>query len=265
LEDALSTLPYSQPPFRSALQLFQEAGRVARTAVNIGASDGCSDDPLWEIYQTGAGGLAIEADATKCGRLGHHLPHVTRIIERATPGNLAGLIRGNVHDPIDVVSIDVDSFDHYLLEQVLKFRPRLIMIEINESMPDGVFFYLLYDPSFRWSSGRFFGCSLDVAHFLAARSGYRLIQLDWNIAFFARRDFGPFPALTTQQTWRGGYWDRPDRSQAYWWDQNPPDISRKVRMAQLTAIREDLSEFFGRYELFPTEDISADYRLWQPS
>lgn len=242
-----STLPYGLP-FLSATQLLDKLNIVNPIAINIGASDGISDDPLAEVFLNGASGIMIEPNTTKFSLLCNHFPSIRihKVNAFARPNTILDLLGSFEVGQPNIISVDIDSYDHYILREVRKLVPDILMVEINESMPPDVYFHLKYDPDYVWSSGRFFGCSLACANWIV-KDRYSLVQVDWNIAFFVRKDYN-CPSVYTRQAWFEGYWDRPGRAKAYWWD-NPVDISRLPVDEQITSINASLRDFAGRYSI----------------
>lgn len=256
----MSTLPYG-PPFLSSLQILQTIQRPIQNAINIGASDGISDDPLYPVFEVGAGGLLIEPNVEKFSRLCNNIKKPHKICEFARPDTILKIIKSFDVLPVNAISIDIDSYDHYIMQEVATLQADLLMIEINESMPPHIFFYLLYDPDYIWSNGRFFGCSLTCADFIARHHGYELIQLDWNVAYFVRSRFANlFGQKTVSQAWNEGYWNRSGRAAAYWWD-NPVDLTSLKPKDQLENVNRCLSDFSGRYYASLISDISPEFTI----
>lgn len=78
---------------------------------------------------------------------------------------------------VDVVSLDLDGNDIYLVEKLLAdgIRPKLFIVEYNGKFPPPVEFQIAYDPDHVWRSDDYFGASLSSFASLFARFGYRLV------------------------------------------------------------------------------------------
>lgn len=78
---------------------------------------------------------------------------------------------------VDVVSLDLDGNDIYLVEKLLAdgLRPKLFIVEYNGKFPPPVKFQIAYDPDHVWQSDDYFGASLSSFASLFARFDYRLV------------------------------------------------------------------------------------------
>jgi hypothetical protein len=109
---------------------------------------------------------------------------------------------------LGVLSIDVDGNDYWFLEALLPaLQPAIAVIEYNASFglrPISV----PYDPTFdrheKHASGWYHGASLEALTRLAARHGYRLVEIaeGGNNAFYARRESDELPTLEVADAYR---------------------------------------------------------------
>ncbi|OBG59116.1 hypothetical protein [Mycobacterium sp. E3339] len=78
---------------------------------------------------------------------------------------------------VDVISLDLDGNDIYLVEKLLAdgLRPKLFIVEYNGKFPPPVKFQIDYDPEHEWQSDDYFGASLSSFAALFDRFGYRLV------------------------------------------------------------------------------------------
>lgn len=78
---------------------------------------------------------------------------------------------------VDVVSLDLDGNDIYLVETLLAggVRPKLFVVEYNGKFPPPVRFQIAYDPQHVWQSDDYFGASLASFAALFATFDYRLV------------------------------------------------------------------------------------------
>jgi hypothetical protein len=87
----------------------------------------------------------------------------------------------------DLLSIDIDGNDYHVWEAVERYRPKVVIIEHNPSMPNAVEFVQPRDP------GCNHGSSLRSIVGLAGRKGYELVAVtDTNGIFVDRRYFARF-------------------------------------------------------------------------
>ncbi|CAJ1365808.1 unnamed protein product [Effrenium voratum] len=189
------------------LQKIAEAGfPIIGQYVNIGAHDGFTDDPLYNYsYNSQALGIAIERDPEQCERHKANLPDVNVVCSEVTPQNVLPLVRQGLQgQDIDVLKIDIDSYDCPVLERIApKVRATMIMVETNPSIPPPYQWAMLYDPDL-WNFFESFrnpvevpvrGCSLAYEIQVLRRYGYDLLAFDGHDAIFThesvRRAFHP--------------------------------------------------------------------------
>jgi hypothetical protein len=80
-------------------------------------------------------------------------------------------------DRADVVSVDVDGNDIYLVEELLNggVRPKLFIVEYNAKFFPPIRFQIAYDSAHQWAEDDYFGASLSSFHDLFSSRGYRLV------------------------------------------------------------------------------------------
>jgi hypothetical protein len=222
---------------------------VARTAVDIGAGDGIRGSNTYALFLRGWRGVGFEGDDRRARRLARayrSLEGVEGRQARVTPDNVVGLLREHaVPRDFGVLSLDIDSYDYWVLDAVLgSFRPRVVVTEINEKIPPPVRFRVGYDPNFSLQH-HFFGYSIASLEELCARHDYALLALEYNNAFVAPRELlGGLDALDAVTAYRRGYFDRPDRRERF---------PRNDDMEALHTLTPDesvafLKNFFARHE-----------------
>jgi hypothetical protein len=94
---------------------------------------------------------------------------------------------------LDIVSLDLDGNDYYLVDNLLKNRinPKVFILEYNARFPPPVKFKIDYNPNHRWEGDDYFGASLSTLEELLGLGGYSLVCCNstGNNAFFVRNDF----------------------------------------------------------------------------
>eukprot|EP00927_Polykrikos_kofoidii_P074609 TRINITY_DN70626_c0_g1_i1.p1 TRINITY_DN70626_c0_g1~~TRINITY_DN70626_c0_g1_i1.p1 ORF type:complete len:434 (-),score=51.10 TRINITY_DN70626_c0_g1_i1:45-1346(-) len=183
--------------------------------INIGASDGV-DDPLWRVVSSGVvPGLYFEPDAARFKQLQANfdaLPVVTSDLA-VTPLNIPTVLEmarylasaqgatlheegiesehgneGNVVVDVDILKIDIDSFDCAIVEPLLRgLRVRVLVMEINLWFPPPLRFARQYHPQPRIDDlvrSDTYGCSLSHAAHLASGFGLHLVKLSDDDAIF---------------------------------------------------------------------------------
>jgi len=166
---------------------FHGPGHVA---VNIGANDGATSDPVVGLYHAGWTGIAVELEARFCPVLASvvHKQHTNVGVMcpvKATPENTPRMLHDhNVAKDFAYLKIDIDSYDCDVLQAILAdgFRPAVIQMETG-AIPPPIKFNVQYTPEYARPHAQIyqaFGCSLSYTNDLIARvahdGGYKLIQ-----------------------------------------------------------------------------------------
>lgn len=103
---------------------------------------------------------------------------------------------------IDIISIDIDGNDFWILDRLLiQRRPNIIVAEFNAAYTDSR--TIAYNPNHIWAGDSYYGFSFEAGKKLAQKHGYKVIfQLaDMNL-FMVRADLidgVTFPEVTFKQ------------------------------------------------------------------
>lgn len=159
--------------------LFAIIGIEHRRCAEVGAHDGLhlSNTALW--WRQGWNATLIEADRSRFELLRQNTADTDHIITldwRITPDNINAAFAGDY----DLLSLDVDG-DEYLLWTQLAARPRVMVVEFNQTVP------WWYSIRPRHTGGQF-GASAAALHWLGNQLGYQLLgRTDCNL-IFVRQD-----------------------------------------------------------------------------
>jgi hypothetical protein len=180
---------------------------TTRFFVDIGASDCPGESQSESLLERGWSGIMFEADQIKFSGLINRMlgKPVTIISEKVTPDNILHHLE-SANAPVDFyLSLDIDGYDYFVLEQILsKYRPQLIISEINEKIPPPLKFSVLYDPSYWWAGNHFYGYSLSMLEPLLHRYTYKVKELDYNnVILVPGEHTGSMKDIYDQ-----GYWNR---------------------------------------------------------
>jgi len=222
--------------------------------VDVAASNGVAQSCTLQFFeQPGWHGLAVEMDPSKFAILAFIYSSFknARLARcRATPDNVCALLNGNeVPLDFDLLNLDIDSYDLYVLKGMLEggFRPKVVTMEINEKVPPPIYFTVTYEENHFWKGDHFYGCSIVAASELMKQYGYHLESVQYNNALFVRGDLAigyHIADLSAEQAYRAGYADRPERASMFPWNANVDEA--------LTAPAEQgievLKQFFGQYK-----------------
>jgi hypothetical protein len=105
--------------------------------------------------------------------------------------NIAQLFKElGVPNEFDLLSLDIDQNTFYVWEGLRDFRPRVVVIEYNASLPPDVDWKVRYDASRVWDGSNNFGASLKAFEILGRKLEYCLVGCDYIgvNAFFVRND-----------------------------------------------------------------------------
>ena len=225
----------------------------SRTVVDIGAGDGRTGSNTLALFKSGWRGVGVEWDARKFAKLAgvyERLPNVSACRLRVTPENVVPLLEAyGIERDFGVLSVDIDSYDYWVLDAVLaRYRPGIVVTEINEKIPPPIAFRVSYDPDFR-SRQHFFGYSIACLPELCARRGYSLVELEYNNAFLAPAELAGARALSVEAAYRRGYLERPDRREKFNRNENVEVLHSLSPEDGVRFIREFFSDLSGKYEL----------------
>jgi hypothetical protein len=225
-----------------------------RFCVDIGASDGVTMSNSLRLFSRDWSGLAVECDPAAFRRLesvhaGRDRVRLCR--QLVTPPEVVPLLESHrVPEDFAFLSLDIDGYDHFVLEQILtRYRPSLVCTEVNEKIPPPLKFTVRWDPGYTWRGDHFYGQSIAQAAELAGRHRYSLVELYYNNALFVPEEICPFPALTAAEAYRVGYVERPDRAVRFPWN---TDMEHLLGMSAEEAAADLNRRFAGRsgeYEL----------------
>jgi hypothetical protein len=177
-------------------EIFRRIGEGQRTFLELGAGNGSENNSLFLLSQ-GWRGAWIEGSSRNVlaakrnlsaaiseGRLRveqHFVtaPNIDATVARLTP----------IKD-VDLLAIDLDGNDYYVLDAIRSIAPRVIVAEYNPKFPADVFWVMQYNESHHWDSTDYFGASLKAYETLLSPRGYSLVgcNLLGTNAFFVRSD-----------------------------------------------------------------------------
>lgn len=106
-----------------------------------------------------------------------NLPSIKK--EFITAENINSLFKKyNVPSEFDLMSIDIDYNTYWVWKAVKGYKPRVVVIEYNSSIPPNESKAVKYDPDMMWDGTNYFGASLLALVKLGKAKGYTLIGCD---------------------------------------------------------------------------------------
>jgi hypothetical protein len=149
-----------------------------------------------------------ECDPTKHVHLVKQRGNIGVITKKITPENIIGLLTKEINESFidrdpDLVDIDIDGYDYYVLEALLKeYKPTLIVAEINEKIPPPIKFTVKYHQDYWWDVSHFYGMSISKASELFEKNGYEIINLTFNNVYAIKKQENKnFPVYTAEEAY----------------------------------------------------------------
>jgi hypothetical protein len=206
--------------------LISKLGITNNFFVDIGAGDGVTFSNTFPLVLKGFHGICIEPEGDSFYSLAYHLrdsSNVTLLKEFITPHNVLKLLDSlNAPKDFAFLSLDIDSYDYYVLQELLKkYSPSIICTEINELFPPPIKFALKFQNQNQDISTKFLGHSVSMVEELLAQNGYRIVNLEYNNLFAVRNDLligtGIEP-INGQQAYKSGFCDKQDWYLKFIWN-----------------------------------------------
>jgi hypothetical protein len=192
-------------------RIFSAIGCTNRFFVEFGVGADGQQRNTRLLQAQGWRGLLMDAGA----EVGH--PDVRR--ERITAENINDLFaKYHVPHEFDLLSIDIDGNDYWVWEAIdERYRPRVLVMEYNASVPPNESKSIAYDPDFRWRGTDYFGASLLALSRLSNRKGYSLLYCESRgiNAFFLRHDCVPCQTRPLEEIYRPPGYGK--KSRLFWW------------------------------------------------
>ncbi len=165
--------------------IFDVLGTTTKFFVEFGVgADGRERNTRLLEEQHGWQGLLMDSGASD------RSSHIRK--EKITAENINDLfVKYDVPGAFDLLSIDIDGNDYWVWKAIgLRYRPRVLVMEYNASVPPPRSATIEYDPGFRWNGTDYFGASLTALERLSRRKGYALVYCERRgvNAFFVQRD-----------------------------------------------------------------------------
>lgn len=159
--------------------------------VEFGAWDGLHVSNTRNLIESkGYSSVLIEADKNKFRKLQQNYSQRDNVI---TINQFVGFTEEENLDQIlsttcipfdfDLLSIDIDGNDYHVWKATLKYRPKVVVIEFNPTIPTQVRFVQSADPSINQ------GASLLSLVELSKEKGYELVSVLPFNAFFIRQEY----------------------------------------------------------------------------
>ena len=133
--------------------------------------------------------VLIEGDPARIRDLQKNFPgdSVTKICSFVTPTGVTSieniLSRTMIPLDFDFLSVDIDGMDYWILESLRKYKPKVICIEFNPSIPNVVHFVQQFDPDIKQ------GSSAKAISDLGKMMGYSVVSATYCNLLLVRNEF----------------------------------------------------------------------------
>ena len=175
-------------------EIFRRIGTTNSVFAEVGVGDGRENNTSFLLSQ-GWTGFWFDADNKFLETLknrddlqGECLRYLVAFVSRE---NISVLFEQlGVPKEFDLLSLDIDQNTFYIWEGLSCFRPRVVVVEYNSSLPPDVDWKVRYDPSRTCDGSQNYSASLKAYEILGHRFGYSLVGCDFLglNAFFVRDD-----------------------------------------------------------------------------
>jgi hypothetical protein len=166
---------------KDILKNIQKNSSVSSFVVDIGSSTGVNTDPAYQfIIDKEYKGLCIEGNP-KCESVlrSKIAPTFDICISYITPENALEIFeKYKVPFDLDFLKIDIDGYDLEVLRVLLtKYRPKIIIAEINEKIPPPVLFEIPYKKDYSWDNSHLFGFSIQSGDQVMKKYNYTVVSI----------------------------------------------------------------------------------------
>lgn len=172
--------------------IFERIGTTTKYAVEFGGWDGIYLSNIRDlIVSDGFGGLFIEGEKDRADNLMKNYADYPNVRCEAAFVGFRGdntldkiLARNNAPEMIDLLSIDIDGYDYHVWDALKNYKPRVVIIEYNPSIPNDMMVINPYDENI------FMGSSATAIVELGRKKGYSLVAVtQTNLLFVIDEEF----------------------------------------------------------------------------
>ncbi|HEY4501204.1 MAG TPA: hypothetical protein VJI70_02985 [Candidatus Paceibacterota bacterium] len=174
-------------------RIFEIIGAESLSCAELGALNGTHGSNVWQLVKNeGWSGVLIEADQTYFEKLQKEFAEtpvakcVNAFVSFEGRQSLDNIFaQTKLPKEFDLFSLDIDGNEYHLWESLIAYRPRIMLVEFNPSIPNDITFVQPRDMKV------FQGSSLRAFVELGKRRGYELIAANETNAFFVLKELFP--------------------------------------------------------------------------
>ena len=176
-------------------EIFNRIKTTNKVFVEIGVEAGVENNTHL-LLENGWKGLWIEGSEDYCNEIRKNFSKKLKseilFLENCfvTKDNIDAAIKKYFTGEIDLLSIDIDGNDFYVLKEITSIKPRVIITEYNANFFPPYKMVMKYDPDFVWKGDDYYGVSLQNLVDYFHTKGYTLAGCDLSgtNAFWVRDD-----------------------------------------------------------------------------
>jgi hypothetical protein len=190
------------------LALLNVGGVKNRRFVEIGCGRTGGNAALL-AYECGWSGLMVDANPAAIEtvkRRFHHNAQVMAVVAEVSAANINDLLKANgFAGEVDLFSLDIDSYDYWVLDALDVCSARVLVVEYNAAFGPARAVTIPREQPLSGAPSWYRGASLAALEQAARRKGYRLVACENSgvNAFFLRNDVAPaVPAATPERAFR---------------------------------------------------------------
>lgn len=227
--------------------------------VDIGAGNGAMMSNTAKLAKNGWRGLDLEASkksAEEFAKIYTDYPLIKFHLGKVTPLNVNQLLEAySIPKDFGVLSLDIDGYDYFVLEALLhKYRPSIIITEINEKIPPPLEFTVLFDEMYSWECNHFYGQSICKLKKLCDEHNYAIVHLEYNNAFLIPMDIYEGKSLSAQEAYSKGYKNRSKRVEFFPWNSDMEYLLTATPEESCLFLNQFFKKYEGKYTLFIGEE-----------
>lgn len=170
--------------------IFEIIGAESHSCAELGALNGVHGSNVWHLVkELEWAGVLIEADKTYFEKLQKEYVNIERALCVNAFVSFEGeqsldkiFARTPLPHMFDLFSLDIDGNEYHIWDSVINYRPRVMLVEFNPSIPNDVLFIQPRDMKI------FQGSSLRAFVELGKRKGYEMIAANETNAFFVLKE-----------------------------------------------------------------------------
>lgn len=174
-------------------RIFEIIGAQSSSCAELGALNGVHGSNVWQlIKKEGWSGVLIEADQTYFEKLQQEFSGITgaectnAFVSFEGSQSLDNIFsKTALPKEFDLFSLDIDGNEYHIWDSLHAYRPRVMLVEFNPTIPNDIVFIQPRDMKV------FQGSSLRAFVELGKEKGYELIATNETNAFFVLKELFP--------------------------------------------------------------------------